>query len=312
MIESVPITVCDVLGKSPTPITEFQFGPVRLLAKIEYLQPTMSIKYRIARALLEDLIECGKLTEKTEWVVEATAGNTALALERCLRELGFKARIMAVVSNKVQRRKIDRLESEGIVVRVVPYEVALPSATHASPLIEALHATVAGLREAVIAGQFTSEANARAHELGTGREIVEQLKSPPDAVVCGAGTGGTITGISRAIRKAGWPSKVILADPQGSILGAAWEGKTIVPGKSLVEGIGGDFVPDILDLDLIDGFISVPDSESLNAVKRLREMGFSVGNSSGCVVAASLRLVARDPTVSSCLVMFADHGFWYQ
>ncbi|WP_330961989.1 pyridoxal-phosphate dependent enzyme [Photobacterium sp. 53610] len=309
---SDPLAVRDIIGQLPTPIAELQFGSIELLAKLEYLQPTMSIKYRIARGLLIDLITSGTLTDSTEWVVEATAGNTAIALNRALRELRLSARVVAVVSDKVQRLKIARLQADGIVVRVVPYEVARPTPSTASPLIEALYATVHELPNAVIAGQFSSEANPRAHQLGTGREIVEQLGVPPDAIVCGAGTGGTITGIARAVKEAGWNSQIVLADPQGSVLGSAWRGESVAPGKSIIEGIGGDFVPEILDLNLVDDVVTVPDRESLTAVKRLKQAGFSVGLSSGCAVAASLRLAARDPIISRCLVLFADHGVWYE
>lgn len=304
----------DTLSQYPTPVIKLKLDEVDLLAKLEYLQPGGSIKSRIGRPLIEALIAEGTLTKETRYIVEATAGNTAIALKQALDRTEHAAKIVAVVSDKVSAKKIVRLEQCGILVRIIPYRVAAPVAGKHTPLIEAMRSVADELENSVIAGQFESQANVYAHECGTGKEIIAQLgDAPPDAIVLGAGTGGTLTGIGRAIKKAGWPSKIILADPQGSILAASWSGKqNAVPGKSLVEGIGGDFVPSLLDLSLIDDAVTVADGETLETWRSLWHSGFSCGSSTACAVTAARKWARDQAKRQTCLVLFADHGSRYE
>ena len=304
-------TSWDVASRGPTPIVHFDLPQLKLFAKLEYLNPTGSIKHRIGRALVEELIESGALTEASPYLVEATAGNTALALQHALHTLEMRrTRVVAVMSDKMSTVKVERLRRHGVIVRIVPYELAT-DCLRDPPLIRAMCRTSEELPGAVMSSQFWSDANPRAHEFGTGMELVTQLDEPPDAIFMGAGTGGTISGVARALRTAGWPTRVVLADPQGSVIGAAWRGQPARPGRSYVEGIGGDFVPRTLDLSLIDDVASVSDQETRKASTELRASGFPVGTSSACAVAAALRYGQAHSSIRNGLVFFADHGSAY-
>ncbi|MGZ0049319.1 pyridoxal-phosphate dependent enzyme [Brevibacillus gelatini] len=278
----------DALTSHPTPIVRFNLSEMDILAKIEYLQPGGSVKRRIGMALLKDMIKTGELTEHTQYVVEATAGNTAIALAEGLRELGLSAKVVAVVKDKLGSSKIERMKQFGVIPYLVPSDVSSDRADGLNPHMAAMKEVCRLYPNSVEAGQFVRDANPRAHELSTGAEIVKQLVEQPDAIILGVGTGGTLTGITRAIRKAGWDSKIVLADPVGSIIGPTWLGEKKPRAKpTIVEGIGHDIVPPLLDLSLIDDVVMVPDEETLNASVQLARAGFSVGTSSACAWVAA-------------------------
>jgi cystathionine beta-synthase len=311
-ISQALITDWEVATTGPTPVVALELPEVELLAKLEYMQPGSSVKARIGRPLLEELAAGGQLTAGTRYVVEASSGNTAIALRNAIDAMGLPAQVVAVVTDKVSQLKIDRMIRRGVMVRVVPFEVSRGASWEETPHMRAMLEVARGLPDAVLAGQFTSAANPRAHENGTGREIVEQLMEPPDAIVLGAGSGGTLTGVGRALRKAGWNSRIVLADPVGSVIGPTWLGRSAEPGRSMVEGIGHDFIPKTLDLNLIDEVVMVPDQETRRTWRQLADSGFPVGSSSACAVTAARVWAARRRTRSTCLVFFSDHGSRYR
>jgi cystathionine beta-synthase len=301
----------NVLTGPPTPIVAFNLPGLRLLAKLEYLQPGESVKARIGRALVDRLLAEGRLTARTGYLVEVGAGNTAIALALALQDIQHHAAVVSVVSDKVSAAQVARMQRHGIDVRIMPYTVAPKPGEGLPPLLAYAESVAGELPGAVLAGQFFSEANPSAHERTTGPEILAQLSEPPDVIVLGVGTGGTLTGVGRILRRAGWPTRIILADPQGSIIGAAWQGEPAIAGKSIVSGIGGDFVPPILDLSLIDEVISVPDDATCAVWHWFRTYGFPIGSSSACAVAAALAWSRHQQSRPSCLVVFADHGGHY-
>lgn len=295
-----------------TPILSFRFNArQQILAKLEYLQPTCSIKNRIAKALILSLENSEQLTKDTRYVVEATAGNTALSLQYQLKLRGYEANVVAVMSDKMSKAKDKVLIDAGVIIKRIPYTVAELNDGASSPLIEMTNKVAYGLDNSILANQFFSSANPDSHEAYTGREIVAQLSHPPDAIVIGVGTGGTLTGVARAIRSAGWASRIVLAEPQGSIIGERWMGRKTCPGKSIVEGIGGDFVPPILDLSLIDEVITITDVTTLKVWQRLQRSGIVVGSSSACVMAACERWLTQNHDATTTMCLFADHGSRY-
>lgn len=301
----------DVLTFLPTPIVKFSLPDVDILAKMEYLQPGGSVKRRIGMALLEEMIDSGDLTQETQYIVEATAGNTAIALAEGILKLGLSAKVIAVVKDRINPRKIVIMKRYGVIPHVVSCELSSDPIGRVDPFIMAMKAVCKQFPNSIEAGQFTREANPRAHEFGTGAEIVNQLIEPPNAIVLGVGTGGTLTGIKRAIKKAGWDSKIVLADPVGSVIGPTWLGYHPKAHPTIVEGIGHDIIPPILDLNLIDDVIMVPDHETICAGEQLAHAGFSVGTSSACSWVAARTWAQRQKGKSTCLILFADHGFSY-
>jgi cystathionine beta-synthase len=166
---------------------------------------------------------------------------------------------------------------------------------------------------AVFINQFGNPANPLAHELGTGPEILEQLGGEVDAVVCGVGSGGTLTGLSRFFAKASPSTEIVLADPVGSILADVVEGRPPpTPGTWLVEGIGEDFVPAIADLTRVRRAYAIDDAESFAAARALlKAEGVLAGSSTGTLLAAALKYCQEQTTPKRVVVLSPDSGNKY-
>jgi len=166
---------------------------------------------------------------------------------------------------------------------------------------------------AIFINQFGNPANPLAHEQGTGPEIFEQLEGAVDAVVCGVGSGGTLTGLSRFFAKASPSTEIVLADPVGSILADVVEGKAPrEPGSWLVEGIGEDFVPEIADLSRVSRAYAIDDAESFVAARALlKAEGALVGSSTGTALAAALKYCREQTGPKRVVVIAADSGNKY-
>ncbi|MFS0752932.1 pyridoxal-phosphate dependent enzyme [Oceanobacillus sp. 1P07AA] len=293
----------------PTPILKFQMDNLNILAKVEYLQPGCSIKNRIAHYLIKEMIEVGELTKETEYIVEATAGNTAIALAHEIKRLNLNTQVVAVVKEGLSQLKINSMKDMGIKVHFVNNKVSKDPTTNMNPQMQTVQELCEIYPNSIAVGQFNKKSNPLAHELGTGKEIVEQLANEPEALVLGAGTGGTLTGIARAIKKAGWKTKIILADPVGSVIGPVWMGENDpIPSPTVVEGIGHDIMPPLLDLSYIDQVLMVSDDETIESFNFLKSIGFPVGLSSACAWAAACKLRGQ---VGEVLMLFADHGSNY-
>ena len=307
------VLVWSAITAPPTPIIDLEMPYVTILAKLEYLQPGGSVKGRIAGPLLDDMLSKGVITSSTKHIVEATSGNTAVALADAARQKGLQMTIVAVVKQGIKKNKLARLSQHGVITREV---AVLPTDNPMTPVnahLVAAYKICEEYPDSVRADQFFNSANPLAHENTTGKEIVRQVRNPPDAIVLGVGTGGTLMGISAAVRKAGWPSRIVLADPEGSVIAPTWRGERLIYRKSIVDGIGHDFVPPLLDFRSIDDAITVPDQLTKQTWQELFSAGFPVGFSSACSVAAAT-IWAKRTTASDkprCLVIFADHGAAY-
>lgn len=263
--------------------------------KCEHLEPGGSLKDRIAEALL-DTAEEEKGLEPGGLAVEASSGNTAVGLAQACAVRDYD--LLIAIPEKMSREKRQLVRAFGAEV------VVTPNAEPGDPdhYVEVAK-RLARERDGVFLDQFGSPANARVHEETTGPEIWEALEGELDAFVFGAGTGGTITGVGRFLETRDRDVRIVCADPDGSVI----HGGDADPYK--VEGIGDDFVPDGLDLDLVDGFEVVTDEEAFRWSRRLvREEGLLVGGSSGACAAAAHR-VARDlPPEANVATILADTG----
>lgn len=276
-------TILDVVGN--TPMVWLQHigtsDGARIALKLESLNPGGSIKDRIALALIQDAVESGRLLPGGT-IIEATAGNTGIALALAAAVLGYQS--IFVVPDKMSSDKVALLRAYGATVRIVADKPRSDPDNYQN-IARALATSVPG---GCYMGQFERQANPEAHFSSTGPEIWRDTGGDLVAVVAGAGTGGTITGIARYLKGQDPRIRVFGADPEGSIL----SGGSYHPFK--MEGMGEDYVPDTLDMDVVDRWIAVTDDEAFTMARRLaREEGLLVGGSTGAMVVAAQK-VARD------------------
>jgi len=292
-------TVLDGIGA--TPLVELQrvrpARGVRLLVKLEALNPGGSVKDRIARAMVDAAERDGSLRPRGT-IVEATAGNTGTGLALVAAVRGY--RCIFVVPDKMSREKIALLEAYGAEVVVVPTAVA-PDSPHAyNNVADRLARELPG---AFRPGQFANAHNPDVHYRTTGPELWDAVEGNLDAFVAGAGTGGTISGVGRFLKERRPGVRIVLADPEGSILSGD------APRSYKVEGIGEDFIPATFDRQVVDDFVRVSDRDSFLVARRLaREEGLLVGGSSGTAVAAALRYAERLPPGATVVALLPDTG----
>ena len=302
-------SVLDLIGHTPlVQARRLDTGRSRLFLKLESQNPGGSIKDRIALSMIE-AAEREKRISPGSLLVEATAGNTGLGLALVAAQKGY--RLLIVVPDKMSREKIFHLKALGAEVRLTRSDV-----TKGHPeYYQDMAARVA--REtpnAFYVNQFGNEANPRAHEETTGPEIWEQMQHKVDAVVCGVGTGGTITGLSRFFARVAPHAEIVLADPAGSILASIVNtGKPPEKvGSWLVEGIGEDFVPPVCDLSRVTRAYSIPDKEALLTCRELlRKEGIMAGTSTGTLVAAALRFCREQKNPRRVVTLVCDSGNKY-
>ena len=285
---SGPGSVLDHIGRTPlVPLRRIARGlPVPVLAKCEHLNPGGSVKDRIALAIVDDAERRGVLRPGAT-LVEATAGNTGMGLALVAAVRGYA--LVCVLPEKMSVDKRRALAALGARVIVTPN--APPDSPDNFQNVARRMATEEGW---FLADQFRNPVNVRVHEETTGPEILEQCGGPPGAFVAGAGTGGTITGVGRFLRRTAPHAKIVLADPIGSVL-AHWvrTGVNGPDGAYEVEGIGSSRPGELMDRTVIDFAERVTDVESFAMTRRLwAEEGLYVGGSSGTAVVAALRIAS--------------------
>jgi cysteine synthase len=261
--------------------------PVPVLVKCEHMNPGGSIKDRIALAIVDDAERRGVLAAGAT-LIEATAGNTGVGLALVAAARGY--RLVCVLPEKMSVDKRAALASLGARV------VVTPNAPPSSPdNFRNVAQRLAADNGWFLTDQFNNPANVRVHEETTAVEILEQTGRRIGAFVAGAGTGGTISGVGRALKRGVPGVRIVLADPVGSSL-AHWveTGEPGPDGSYAVEGIGGSEAPSNLHRDVIDAAERIDDEESFATTRRLvQEEGLLVGGSAGTNVAAALRVAAR-------------------
>src|ERR671934_1942530 len=237
-------SVLELIGNTPMiEAKRLDAGRCRLFLKLENQNPGGSIKDRIALTMIEAAEREGKL-KPGGLIVEATAGNTGLGLALVASQKGY--RLLIVVPDKMSQEKIFHLKALGAEVQLTRSDVRKGHPEYYQEMADRLAREKGGF----YVNQFANQANPWAHEHSTGPEIWEQMNHRVDAVVCGVGTGGTITGLSRFFARVSPQTEMVLADPAGSILAPlVTTGKAPSQvGSWLVEGIGEDFVPAVCEL----------------------------------------------------------------
>ena len=301
-------SVLDLIGNTPVlQARRLDTGPASLFLKLENQNPGGSIKDRIALSMIE-AAEREKKIQPGSLIVEATAGNTGLGLALVAAQKGY--RLLIVVPDKMSQEKIFHLKALGAEVVLTRSDVTKGHPEYYQDKAARLTRETPG---AFYVNQFANEANPWAHEHTTGPEIWEQLEHRVDAVVCGVGTGGTLTGLSRFFARVSPQTEMVLADPAGSILAPLVNtGKPPPVGSWLVEGIGEDFVPAVCDLSRVRKAYSIPDREALLTCRELlRKEGVMAGTSTGTLVAAALRYCREQQTEKRVVTLVCDSGNKY-
>ena len=287
-------SIVDLIGDTPLvrlPRLTAQLKPKgEVVAKLEFFNPIGSVKDRIGVAMIEALEAQGRIIPGKTTIVEPTSGNTGIALAFVCAAKGYPLILVMPESMSMERRKM--LTLLGARLELTPAEKGMRGAVvRAQEILEADP-------KAVMPQQFENAANPLIHRVSTGEEIWNDTEGRVDAVVSGVGTGGTITGVGQAL-KARKPSvKMIALEPQDSAVLSGGQ-----PGPHKIQGIGGGFVPAILDRGVIDEVMTVTNEESFDMARRTaRVEGIPVGISSGAAISAAFRLAARDDYAGKLVV----------
>ncbi|PIR17212.1 MAG: hypothetical protein COV46_05130 [Deltaproteobacteria bacterium CG11_big_fil_rev_8_21_14_0_20_49_13] len=287
-IGKTPIVRLNKIGKGLT---------AALFAKCEAANPGGSIKDRIALKMIEEAEKKG-LLKRGSTIIEATAGNTGVALAQIAAVKGYKC--LFVVPDKMSEEKVALLKAYGAKVVVTRSDVAPDSPENYSVLAVKIASKT---NNSFMPSQFTNPSNPKTHYLTTGPETWRDMKGKISALVSGVGTGGTISGCGRYLKERDPKIKMILADPKGSLLsggnGSPW----------LVEGVGEDYFPKTYKRSVVDDIVVVTDKESFLMARRLaREEGIFAGGSSGTALAAAVKYCKKNRVGGNVVIILPDTG----
>src|SRR5881296_4315791 len=294
LIGNTPLVRLNKIAKNVKPI---------MLVKLESLNPGGSVKDRIGIAMIETAEKQG-FVKPGGTIIEATSGNTGMGLAMCAAVKGYK--MIFTMPDKMSEEKRNLLRAFGAEIVITPTAVPHDSPENYIQVAEKLNREIPN---SFMPNQYRNPANPEAHYRTTGPEIWRQTDGKVDVFVCGMGTGGTITGIGRYLKEHKKSVRVVGADPEGSIFFDRFRGRDAEPHPYKVEGIGEDFMPDTLDMSVVDDIVRVSDKEAFHMARRLaREEGILVGGSGGAAITAALK-VAKDMKQGSIAVtLLPDTG----
>ena len=283
---AIPIHIADLVGDTPRVQLTRLLGPgpdangVELFGKLEALNPGGSVKDRIGVAMIaaaerDGLIEPGRST-----IVEATSGNTGIALAFVCAARGYDLRIFLPQGMSREREALLRLY--GATVEVIESMGGMNEVVDAARALASEH-------DHFLPDQFSNPANPEAHRLGTGPEILAAMDGRVDVLVAGVGTGGTITGAGEAIKQHNPKALVVAVEPQSS---AVLSGRS--PGPHRIQGIGAGFVPSVLNREILDEIIPVPDEAAIETARLAASReGVMAGLSCGAALWGAMQVAAR-------------------
>lgn len=302
-METIYTSVQELIGHTPlvelTRIEKAYGLSCRLLAKLEAFNPGGSVKDRVAKAILDDAKASGKLNDDSV-IIEPTSGNTGIGLCALAAARGYRCIIVMPDSMSRERR---------LIMAAYGAEVVLsPGAEGMSGAIRMAQQLAEQYENSFIAGQFVNPANPAAHYQTTGPEIWEDLDGHADIFVAGVGTGGTLTGTARYLKEKNPALQAIAVEPAGS---AVLSGKPA--GAHGLQGIGAGFIPEIMDLSVVDEILPVTEEEAFLAARQLAQTeGILAGISSGAALSAAIKAAKRPENAGKTLVvLLPDSGERY-
>ena len=291
-------TILDTIGKTPVVKVNKIANDLdcEVFAKCEFFNPGGSIKDRIGFRMVVDAQKSGRI-KPGETLIEPTSGNTGQGIALASAVLGYKCII--TMPEKMSKEKQIALEALGAEIIRTPTEAAFDDPESHIQVAKKLQKKIPNSH---ILDQYANPSNPKAHYEGTAEEIIEDFGENLDMVVMGVGTGGTITGVAKRLKEFKSDIQIIGADPVGSILGG---GNKV--SSYLVEGIGYDFFPDVLDNNLIDQYIKTEDEESFKMSRKLiKEEGLLCGGSCGSAMVAALKAAKNLTKSQKVLVVLPD------
>lgn len=275
-------SILDTMGGTPlVRLPRITAGvPADLCYKLEFFNPCASVKDRIGINMLREMEKSGVL-KPGGTIVEPTSGNTGIGVAFAAAAMGYKAILVMPESMSIERRKMMKLLGAELVL--TPAAGGIPGA------IEEAEKIIANTEGAVRAGQFDNPANPAIHYATTGPEIWEDCGGEVDAFIAGVGTGGSLTGAGRFLKEKNPNCQIIAVEPTESPMISQGE-----KGPHKIQGIGAGFIPDNLDMDLVDDVVTINSDAAFGTAKHVAaEDGVPVGISSGAAIAASLLVGAR-------------------
>ncbi len=296
-------SVDQLIGRTPllelVRIEKQEGLPARLLAKLEYLNPAGSVKDRVARAMIDDG-EARGLLKPGGIIIEPTSGNTGIGLAAVAAARGYRVMIVMPETMSLERRLLMKAYGAELVLT--------EGAKGMAGAIEKAEELAQELPGSYIPGQFVNLANPAAHQVSTGPEIWEDTEGKVDIFVAGVGTGGTITGVGEYLKRQNPAVRVVAVEPASSPLLSGG-----VPGPHDLQGIGANFVPEVLNTQIYDEIIPVRDEDAYAAGRLVGRMeGILVGISSGAAVWAAIALAKRPENQGKTIVaLLPDTGDRY-
>ncbi|WP_306590589.1 PLP-dependent cysteine synthase family protein [Geothrix sp. 21YS21S-4] len=292
-LPSVVDSVLDLVGNTPL-LRMTRFAPgLQLFSKLEYLNPGGSVKDRIGVGMIRAAEALGQIRPGVSTIIEPTAGNTGVGLAIAAKALGY--RCILCVPTKYSREKMMLMKALGAELVLIPKEQGMKGA------IAKCQELAASIPDAFVPQQFDNPSNPDSHYATTGPEIWAQMDGKVDAVVLGAGSGGTFTGIARFLKEKNPAIQAVVVQPVGSVYCGA------PLGEWAVEGVGNGFIPASLDLELADRIIDVADADSLATARELiATEGCLVGASSGANAWAAREFAKTLPAGSRVVTLFPD------
>jgi cysteine synthase A len=297
-----PETVIDTIGGTPiVPLRRLAEGlPGRVYVKLESRNPGGSVKDRIGWAMIRDAEERGLITPGKSVIVEPTSGNTGIALALVGAACGYRVVLTMPESMSMERRKL--LAAFGAELVLTDKALGMKGA------VARAEEVAAEREDSFIPGQFDNPANPRAHYDITGPEIRDALGDEKiGAFVAGVGTGGTVSGVGRYLKEGDDSVLAIAVEPEESpLITQKRAGHELAPAPHLIQGIGANFIPNTLDLAVLDDVERVTGQDAIRFARRAAaEEGLLVGISSGANIAAALRLAARPEMAGKAIVTVA-------
>lgn len=292
--------IADLIGGTPiVKLNRINQSAAEVLGKLELFNPGGSVKDRIALAMIEDAEARGLLGKDTV-IIEPTSGNTGIGLAMMAAARGYKLILTMPETMSVERREL--LKGYGAELVLTPGAEGMKGAIRRAKELAAEHA------KAFIPQQFENPANPAVHRRTTAEEIYADTDGRLDVLVCGVGTGGTITGVGEVLKERIPGLRVVAVEPAASPVLAGG-----MAGPHKIQGIGAGFVPEILNIEVFDEIVQVTDEEAIETARRLaREEGMMVGISSGAACHAALLIAARPENAGKrILAVLPDTGERY-